>query len=264
MTYNDRVLNLRRRLRQLESAVIAFSGGVDSAVLTAVAHEELKGRMCAVTAVSASIPRRDRDIAVAFCAERKIPHLLIETKEFEDPAYRSNPDNRCFFCKKALYDAFEGVIKEKGFSYIVEGTNASDLKGHRPGHEASRARTNVATPLIDAGLTKDDVRNLARELRLNVADKPSSACLSSRVPAGTELNEELLRKIDDAEEAIRAMGISQVRVRHHGELARIEIMPCEFAKLLENREQVKNTLQKLGYRFVTLDVTGYRTGGAAG
>ena len=264
MTYQDKVSNLRRRLRELESAVVAFSGGVDSAVLVAVAHEELKDKMCAATAISASMPKRDREIATAFCKDRKIPHILIETKEFDDPTYVKNPEDRCFFCKKALYDAFEDLLKQKSFKYIVEGTNASDLSGHRPGHKASRSRENVSTPLIDAGLTKDDVRRFAREMGLDVADKPSNACLSSRIPTGTRLAPELLKTIDDAEDVVRALGISQVRVRHHGELARVEILPDEFARFLERREEVKNALLKLGYKFVTLDVTGYRTGGTQG
>lgn len=264
MKYQDRVSDLRRRLRELESAVVAFSGGVDSAVLAAVAHEELKDNMCAATAISASIPKRDREVAVSFCKDRGIPHSLIETKEFFDETYVKNPEDRCYFCKKALYDAFEILLEQKGFRYIVEGTNASDLKGHRPGHKASRLRKNVSTPLIDAGLTKDDVRRFARETGLVVADKPSSACLSSRIPTGTRLSPDLLRKIDDAEEAIRSLGISQVRVRHHDELARVEILPGEFARFLERRLEVKNALLKLGYKFVTLDVTGYRTGGTQG
>jgi len=264
MTYNNKVASIRRRLRELESAVVAFSGGVDSAVLAALAHEELKDNMCAATAISPSIPSRDRLIAIGFCRELKIPHVLVETDEFHDPDYASNPKDRCFYCKQALYTSLGKLAGEKGFRFIVEGTNASDLTGHRPGYKASIAVKNVATPLIDAGMTKDDVRRLARELHLAVAEKPSSACLSSRIPEGVALTPELLKRIDDAEEVIRAAGVSQVRVRHHDDLARIEISPDEFGTFFEHREKIHKSLQKLGYRFVTLDVMGYRTGGAQG
>jgi uncharacterized protein len=252
MTFNNRV------------ACLCFSGGVDSAVLAVIAHQELKDKMCAVTAVSPSLPSRDRLTAVSLCREMKIPHALIETDEFENAGYTSNPEDRCFHCKRALYTALERLAGEKGLKYIVEGTNASDLEGHRPGHLASAQRKDVATPLIDAAMTKGDVRRLARELSLSVADKPSSACLSSRVPQGERLSADLLKRIDEAEEFIRSCGMTQVRVRHHGDVARIEIAPAEFTLCLENRDRISAALKEQGYKFVTLDVTGYRTGGTAG
>lgn len=261
MTYTNKVASIRRRLHELPSAVVAFSGGVDSAVLVTLAHEELKDKMCAATAVSPSLPSRDRLIAMSFCREKKIPHILVETNEFEDPQYILNPKDRCFYCKKALYRSLSKLADDKGFLFIVEGTNASDLSGHRPGYKASLAMKNVTTPLIDAGMTKDDVRRLARELHLAIADKPSSACLSSRIPEGIAINPQFLKRVDDAEEMIRACGMSQVRVRHHNDLARIEILPNEFVTFFEHREKIHKSLQKLGYKFVTLDAVGYRTGG---
>ncbi len=264
MTYEDRIISLRRRLRDLESAVVAFSGGVDSAVLAAVAHEELGDNMCAATAISPSIPSRDRRSAESLCRDLKIPHIFFETSEFDDPRYTSNPDDRCYYCKHALYEGVSKLASEKGFRHVVEGTNASDLSGHRPGHRASKQRENVVTPLVDAGMTKGDVRRLARELGLSVSEKPSSACLSSRIPSGVKLTKELLGKIDAAEELLRLLGVTQVRVRHNGDTARIEVMPAEFPIVLANREKIENKLQKLGYRFVTLDLSGYRTGGTAG
>ena len=248
----------------MESAVVAFSGGVDSAVLVALTHEALKEKMCAATAISASLPERDREIAINFCLDRKIPHVLVETKEFEDPNYISNPANRCFYCKSSLYNRLTELARDRGFQYVVEGTNASDLSFHRPGFSASIERTNVVTPLIDAGMTKEDVRRLARELNLEVSQKPSTACLSSRIPEGNILNPELLKKIDLAEEKIRSFGVLQVRVRHHKNIARIEVLPSDFMKCIEHREAIDTALRKLGYKFVTLDLIGYRTGGAAG
>ena len=263
MTYQERVSSLRRRLRELKSAVVAFSGGVDSSVLVVVAYEELKEKMCAATAISPSMPVRDQKLAITFCGERNIPHSLVETKEFENPVYNSNPNNRCFYCKSALYDRLTDVMHEKGFEHIVEGTNTSDLSTHRPGYRASCERTHVVTPLIDAGMTKEDVRRLARELSLPVADKPATACLASRVPEGVPLQPDLLKKIDDAEEVIRSYGITQVRVRHHGNLARIEVLPGDFNQCLKNHGAITKALNQLGYQFVTLDLLGYRCGGAA-
>ncbi|MFA4874083.1 MAG: ATP-dependent sacrificial sulfur transferase LarE [bacterium] len=263
-TYETKFETLKRRLRSLESAVVAFSGGVDSSVLVAVAHEALGSRMIAVTADSPSLPRQDRLSAARFCSERGIPHTFVTTLELDDPRYAANPEDRCYFCKKYLMEKLVSLADERGFRFIVEGTNAEDLGGHRPGNKASRELTRVVTPLIEAGFTKDDVRLLARELGLPTADKPSAACLASRVPTGERITAELLARIDQAEESLRALGALQVRVRHHGELARIEVAAGDMELCIGRREDILSMLRELGWKFVTLDLAGYRTGGMRG
>lgn len=259
-TYVEKVRTLRRRLQDLESAVVAFSGGVDSSVLVALTHEGLGHRMIAATAVSASLPSGDRAAAERLCKERGIPQRCVDSKEFDDAAFLANPDDRCYHCKRHLYARLIALADELGFRAVVEGTNASDLTGHRPGHRASRENARVATPLIDVGMTKEEVRRLARELCLPTADKPASACLSSRVPTGVALTPALLGRIDAAEESLRACGASQVRVRHHGDVARIEVDPEDLPLILDRRSAITETLLGLGWNFVALDLVGYRTG----
>lgn len=258
---NLKVASLRRRLHSLESAVVAFSGGVDSSILVFFAHKELAENMLAVTALSPSMPRQDAKVAENFCSKHKIPHRFIETREFDDPQFISNPDNRCYYCKKHIYLSTTKIADELNFKFIVEGTNLSDLKGHRPGFGASKENPRVITPLIDEKFTKEDVRNAAGLFGLEVAHKPQAACLSSRVPTGVALSKNLLENIDEAEDFLRSFDIAQVRVRHHGDLARIEVEEKDFAQCLKYNKEIAAKLNELGWKFTTLDILGYRTGG---
>jgi uncharacterized protein len=250
--------SLCSNIRALESVVVAFSGGVDSAVLVYLAQQELKDKMLAVTSDSASVPSRDLNSAKSFCKNRNIPHLIVNTDEFKNKAYALNPDNRCFYCKSALFESLGRVAKEKKFKFILEGTNASEIKGHRPGFKASCDNPNVVTPYVKLGITKDDVREIARCLGLELAEKPSTACLSSRVPTGTKLDQELLKMIDKAENFLIDLGLKQVRVRHNGNLARIEADEAGMSICLKNHSKITAKLSEFGWTNVALDLKGYR------
>ncbi len=263
-TFQDKIATLKRRLRSLESAVVAFSGGVDSSVLVSCAKEALGNRMLAVTAISASLPKQDETLVKEFCAQRGIAHLFVETREFDDPAFTSNPDDRCYYCKSHLISRLIEVADEHGFRYVVEGTNASDLLGHRPGYRAKKKFDRVVTPLIEADFSKEDVRILAHELGLSTASKPAAACLASRVPTGQQITPETLARIDAAEDVIRNLGANQVRLRHHGDIARIEVDENDMELCIRHRNSIVSKLLELGWKFITLDLIGYRTGGTRG
>ncbi len=262
MSLTYKLEKLKRRLHELESAVVAFSGGVDSAVLVVLAAQVLNDKMCAATAVSPSLPTVDRNSANKLCQDRKINHFWFESNEFDLPEFQANPENRCYYCKKALYESLWQKAQALGYKYIIEGTNASDLKGHRPGAKASKENPHVITPLIECDFSKEDVRSLAAKLEIEVAQKPASACLSSRIAFGTKLTPELVKKIDKAEEKLREFGFSQIRVRDHGNLARLELTPAEFQIALAQHQKLVVELKKIGYQFITLDLQGYRTGGS--
>ena len=248
-------------LRGMESLLIAFSGGADSAYLAWAAHHVLEERALAVTALSASFSRNDRDQAEAFVRATGLRHEFIETREFENPLYIANDANRCYHCKDELFDRMETLAKRRQFSAIAYGINADDTRDFRPGHRAAREH-RVLAPLLDADLHKDEIRYLSRRAGLPTWDRPASACLSSRIPYGIAVTPELLEKIDRAESALRDLGFRQFRVRAHGELARIELAPDEldrgFAPGMPR--QIAAALKTLGFAFVTLDLEGYRQG----
>jgi uncharacterized protein len=264
LSFKDKIAILERRLQSLESAVVAFSGGVDSSVLLACAKRALGDNVIAVTALSPSLPNRDKAQIPAFCSKLGIRHLFVETSEFDDRAFTLNPEDRCYHCKLHLLRRLTEVACEHGFNFVIEGTNASDLLGHRPGFKARQGFERVVTPLVEAGLNKQDVRELASKMGLPNALKPASACLASRVPHGETITAELLRRIDAAEEAICRIGAAQVRVRHHKDIARIEVEEADMALCLKHRHEIIAELRNLGWKFVTIDLAGYREGGMRG
>src|SRR5580658_6316562 len=254
-------LRLIDSLRSLDSLLIAFSGGADSAYLAWAAHTALADRALSVTALSASFSRHDREQAERFVRETRIRHEFIETREFENPLYIANNADRCYHCKDELFDHMETLAKERNFGAIAYGVNADDTHDFRPGHRAAHEH-RVLAPLLDAELTKAEVRLLSHRAGLRTWDRPASACLSSRVPYGTAVTPELLRKVERGEAALRELGFRQFRVRAHGELARVELAPDELARGLEPEmaAQISARLKEAGFAFVALDLDGYRQG----
>ncbi len=248
-------------LRQIDSLLIAFSGGADSAYLAWVAHQALGKRALAVTALSASFSEHDREEAQRFAAAAGIHHECIRTEEFANPLYVANQADRCYHCKDELFDKMEALASERGFAAIAYGINADDTHEFRPGHRAA-AEHRVLAPLLSAGLRKNEIRALSREAGLTTWDRPAAACLSSRVAYGTAVTPELLARIEHGEDFIRGLGFRQFRLRAHGELARVEIAPEELPRALdaETMRRMAAELKQLGFTYVTLDLEGYRTG----
>jgi len=248
-------------LRGMGRVLVAFSGGTDSAYLAWAAKQALDGNAVAITADSASLPRSHKQDAEAFVRQFGIAHEYVSTNEFDNPDYVRNDPNRCFHCKDELFTRMEQVGRERGFDHIVYGVNVDDLGDYRPGQGAARQH-QVDAPLVDAGLTKAEIRELSRAAGLPTWDRPASACLSSRVPYGTPVTIETIKTVETGEEEMKALGFRQFRVRFHGEVVRLEIAPDEMPKALtvEMARRFTAVFKALGFKYVTLDLEGYRQG----
>ena len=257
----EKLKKLQDYLRSLESVAVAFSSGVDSTFLLKVAKDTLGDKVMAVTAQSCSFPKRELKEAIAFCEKEGIIHVICESEELSIEGFAQNPKNRCYLCKKELFEKIQKIAADNGMKAIVEGSNLDDNGDYRPGLQAV-AELGIKSPLREALLNKEEIRTLSKEMGLPTWDKQSFACLSSRFVYGETISEEKLGMVDKAEQLLLDMGFHQVRVRILGDIARIEVLPDEIAKLVEgeNREKIYSYLKQLGFAYVTLDLGGYRMG----
>ena len=239
---------------------VAFSGGADSTLLLKVALDELgTDKVVALIGVSESFPRSEREQAVGLAENLGARHIEVMTKEIDTSAFAENTADRCYHCKKELFTKFLAIAKEEGLLVVVDGNNADDLKSSRAGLRAVR-ELGTHSPLAEAGLTKEEVRHLSKELELPTATKPSSACLATRIPFGTRITREKLAQVEAAEDFLRRLGVTQLRVRHHGDVARIEVTTEEFYLVLNNRDWIVKEFKMLGFTYVTMDIQGFRSG----
>jgi uncharacterized protein len=256
-----KIARLRELFRKMRSVVIGFSGGIDSTLAAAVAHEVLGGRSLAVIACSESYPKKELELARSLAVERGWHFREIHTSELDNPEYAKNAANRCYFCKAELFSQLKAIADAEGYAEIAYGANVDDMSDFRPGHRAAR-ESAARSPLYEAGLTKSEIREAARLMGLPNWNKPAMACLSSRIPYGTQVTAETLARIEAAEDALRAAGLAQFRVRHHDTVARIEVPRSEWPRLLDQQvlEPLIAAVKAAGYVYVTLDLQGFRSG----
>lgn len=256
---SEKLTRLHNILRSLERVAIAYSGGTDSSLLLKVAFDVLGEGAIGITAVSASLASDELAEAEAIARQIGARHILVDSHEANDPRYLENTPQRCYFCKAEVYDELVRHAQQLGYPIVLDGTNADDIHDHRPGRQAARER-GIRSPLMEADLTKDEIRQLARQLELPNWDKPAAACLSSRIPYGTMIDLEKLAQVEQAEQSLHRLGFRQLRVRHHDRVARIEVELQDFPLVLARREEIVQAIQAAGYQYVTLDLGGFRSG----
>jgi len=261
MTSNDKFNKLKETMGQMERVIIAYSGGVDSTLLLKAASISGLKKILAVTASSESLPQEEISLAREMTSALNIEHRIIVTEELKDPSYSSNPPDRCYYCKKELFSKLKDISVKENFPFVLDGTNADDIQDWRPGRRAATAM-GVCSPLLDAGLNKKEIRDISLALGLPTWNKPATPCLSSRFPYGQKITAEALERVSRAENFIKKFGITALRVRDHSETARIEIMPEEFHMVIDKivREKIVVFLKTLGYKYIALDLQGFRSG----
>lgn len=241
------------------SVAVAFSGGVDSTFLLSIAHEVLGDDVVTVTGVSSSFSERECEEAKNFASNIGVKHVLIDSEETDLEDFSKNPVDRCYFCKKELFSKIKRVADDNNLSFVLDGSNADDVNDYRPGFKAI-SELGVVSPLCDVGLTKDEIRMFSKDMGLDTWDKPAFACLASRFPYGTKITKLRLKMVEMAEDFVRELGVSQFRVRFHNDVARIEVLKDDFPRVLECSEDISKKFKELGFKYVTLDIEGYRSG----